>query len=82
MKNAKASDYIWWLKKQYPVGVTTFGPCANGCGMSARGGRVCAECLTKELEKVVGAELATELYLSISRLHRVECAVLEAAGEL
>ena len=34
---------------QYPTGITTHGPCANGCGNMARGGGVCKVCLKKEL---------------------------------
>lgn len=35
-----------------PVGVTTMGPCSEGCGNSARGGGVCVACLTKGLREV------------------------------
>jgi hypothetical protein len=34
---------------QYPTGITTHGPCANGCGNMARGGGVCKACVQQEM---------------------------------
>lgn len=34
---------------QYPTGITTHGPCANGCGNMARGARLCKVCVQQEL---------------------------------
>ena len=36
-----------------PVGVTTMGPCAKGCGEYARGSGVCRNCLVAELQVAV-----------------------------
>lgn len=36
-----------------PVGVTTMGPCAKGCGEYARGSGVCRNCLVAELQAAV-----------------------------
>ena len=36
-----------------PVGVTTMGPCAKGCGEDARGSGVCRNCLVAELQVAV-----------------------------
>lgn len=36
-----------------PVGVTTTGPCAKGCGEGARGSGVCRNCLAAELQELV-----------------------------
>ena len=34
---------------QYPTGITTHGPCANGCGSMARGARRCKACVQQEM---------------------------------
>lgn len=41
----------WCLRYQQQEGVHTMGYCANGCGNGARGGRVCVDCLNKEIER-------------------------------
>lgn len=34
--------------------VTTMGPCANGCGLWARGSAECKHCLARKLDKELG----------------------------
>ena len=55
------------LRYQYPTGVTTYTPCANGCGRSARGGLTCSQCLEAELAKHIGsAETAEGIHVAIA----------------
>ena len=47
------------LWRQYPTGITTFGPCSTeGCDHEARGSAKCADCCTQELAGWVGVKLA------------------------
>lgn len=43
-------DLLHQLKRQYPIGVSTWSHCAAGCGQSARGGGHCSACLSQELK--------------------------------
>ena len=50
------SAYDLYSRLRYelaPVGVTTMGPCAKGCGEDARGSGVCRNCLVAELQVAV-----------------------------
>ena len=49
-----ARDTYSCLRRELaPVFATTTGPCANGCGHSARGSGVCIGCLSAELQELV-----------------------------
>lgn len=54
MSIEKLNDLISKIRYQLPIGVTTWGDCANTCGNSARGSAKCIECLEKELADIVG----------------------------
>jgi len=59
MKNQdKAKQLLSDLSYQFPSGISTFSACFNKCGEGARGGRECPDCVTKELGKLVGDDLA------------------------
>lgn len=48
--------------------VTTVGPCARkGCSNHARGGGSCADCLTADLGRIIGAEKANALHEAMRR---------------
>ena len=56
MKREQLMDLVARMRYQYPIGVsaTTMGVCSRCREMPARGGRVCPECLTKELAALIG----------------------------
>ncbi len=56
----KLNKLIYDIRYQTPVGVTTTGPCSNGCGKPARGSEKCKMCLTRDLSELVGLRLAGE----------------------
>ena len=51
-----ARDVYGLLRRELaPVIAPTMGPCANGCGYSARGSGTCVGCLSAELQELVPA---------------------------
>ena len=62
------------LWHQHPQMPSTFSQCSMpGCRHSARGGRVCSECLLKSLERLIGnRELAAEYLDSIRKIRILE----------
>jgi len=36
-----------------PNSITTIGPCAGGCGMSARGAGMCPDCAAHDLSRLI-----------------------------
>lgn len=73
----KIQQLISDLKYQHPAGVTTYGACANECGELARGDRSCHICISAELTKLLGADLAERLCLAVYCMARVEAEALE-----
>lgn len=58
--------------------VTTMGPCANGCGMDARGARECKLCLARQLADKTGSLLAIQWVSAMQNARYLE-AMLEGA---
>jgi len=50
IQNRSFEDLIYLLQRQYPDGVTTFGPCPI-CGADSRGGVCCANCICSEMHR-------------------------------
>lgn len=55
---AEVKTLLYEMQYQFPGGISTFSACENHCGEGARGGRMCPDCITKELGKLVGDDLA------------------------
>lgn len=58
--------------------VTTMGPCANGCGNSARAAGICGTCLAKRLDAVLGNDLASAFVTAMNTARRSEAALEDA----
>ena len=61
MKDSKQQEIYtlcWSIRYQYPTGATTMGDCSNKCGDSARGAKVCADCLVEELAELTTVNFA------------------------
>ena len=67
---------LWY---QFPVGMTTYGRCATGCGTPARGGRVCKICLAQELHDLGIPSFEISELLQLHReMQRVRMALADA----
>lgn len=76
------SDLLHDLMRQYPLGVTTFASCSQGCGGSARGGAACGECLQAELgRRGVPAKLINDLTTACRQMQLARLDY-EAASEM
>jgi len=54
-RDLQLNAIVYDLRYQYPTGVTTFSSCANDdCNNSARGGRLCPDCLVDCLSALTG----------------------------
>ena len=65
-------DFIYLMKRQYPVGVSTYSPCAKKCGNSSRGGAVCPACLEAEIAEEYGWNAAIRLKQAVKELRDAE----------
>ncbi len=68
-------DQVWdvfsRLMRQFPFWPSTFNTCQK-CGKHpARGSDICSTCLTEELGKLVGGELALDAYMVLNNVQRV-----------
>lgn len=74
-----AESLIAEIRYQYPLGVTTWGPCeTGGCDGTARGSRRCVNCLTDDLADIVGP-VARQFHRDTARAHRRACKILRLA---
>ena len=79
MTSAEYSDLCFTLlelRHQYPRGVTTWTPC-NHCEQPARGGGMCVQCLSRELQETWSVPQAL-----VRRLLAAHEAVRDATNEL
>ena len=76
---SRAVELAGSIRYQLSPGVHTAGACAQGCGKRARGAGVCADCLTDELEEIVGAPLAERFVGAVRELNT--CLLLIATAE-
>jgi hypothetical protein len=53
------------LRRSYPEYPSTFNPCRNECGNSARGSGLCAACIEDEIAKISSPVLAGKLHNAI-----------------
>lgn len=77
----KVRQILGDLHYQTYMGVTTMGPCANGCGNAARGSGVCSECLTLELAGHAGESLARKYHSALKEYKLLHESILELSYE-
>lgn len=77
-KEYEVETLIYELTRSYPYWPSTFGPCSEGCGKSARGCGKCADCLEKMLAERVGDELAWEIHAAITYFAELRKQAMEA----
>ena len=71
MTRSKVDKYYSLLRDlhyQYPDSVNTFSTCSRCEEHSARGGGVCANCIERELAKVIGPTKGAHLHTMIKQL--------------
>ena len=73
-KEEGLNGILFQLWRNYPQGVSTFGPCSRKCGpkSSARGAGVCAACLEKDLAALVGEVNAGSYHFCVRAIRRME----------
>jgi hypothetical protein len=78
-KTARAQSLMYEIAKHYQDGIHTWGHC-QACSEPARGGGLCASCLTDDLGGIVG-QGAADAYLAsvveLARARRVVCNLAE-----
>lgn len=76
-------DLLWQLHRNFPDGCSTFGPCPNKCGNMGRGSGRCADCLTKELGKMIDDDgLAYDYLDAIEKAHKLRCEITDKDWEI
>lgn len=75
----EAGQIIADLRHQLASGVHTWSECSRKCGNSARGGRICLECLSEKLEKIVGLTLTFRFTQSLIETERLREEILSKA---
>lgn len=77
------NDILWSLHRNFPDHASTFGPCVNKCGNSARGSGKCADCLTKELGQMIDDEgLAFDYLDQLRSTRKLHCEILNKDWEV
>lgn len=77
-----AESLISEIRYQYPLGVTTLGPCSTeGCDNTARGSRRCAQCLTERLAQITEAAWAYKFHAQTAGAHETACRMLALESE-
>lgn len=67
------------IAKHYQPGIHTWGHC-QACSEPARGGGLCASCLTDDLGQIVGQGAADAYLASVVELARARRVVVELAA--
>lgn len=81
MKHKTMADLVSMMEYQFPRGVTTWGPCGNGCGGSGRGGNACRYCIAKEIDSRTGRDFGARLIDALDSRNKAQYKV-EALTEL
>jgi len=81
-KESELRGLLGDLWRQNPQGVTTWGDCVNAaeCGNSARGGRSCVRCITKQIHSMFNRSTERDMvesYVScIRQIRHLESALV------
>jgi len=84
MPRSKVDKYYSLLRDlhyQYPDSVNTFSTCSRCEEHSARGGGVCANCIERELAKVIGPTKGAHLHTMIKQLAEHKARVADELRE-
>lgn len=76
---ARAHALMAEIARQYQAGPHTMGHC-QACSEPARGGGLCASCLTDDLGQIVGMGAADAYLASVVELARARRVVVELAS--
>ena len=76
----RAQDLMYEIAKQYQAGIHTWGHC-QACSEPARGGGLCASCLTDDLGLIVGQGPADAYLAACIELARARKVVMNLAGD-
>ncbi|WP_263082170.1 hypothetical protein [Endozoicomonas sp. Mp262] len=76
----KIADIKHKLRRQYPLGMTTWGVCSHHteCKNAARGSGHCASCCENELANLIGSDLATQYHNAVKNLASIEYKISES----
>ena len=71
-KHQKVKSLISEIHYQAYEGISTWGYCENKCGNEARGSNVCLNCLSLELEKLVGVKNSDKYVCALTTAKKLE----------
>ena len=84
-KPVKESVWSLYGRLRYelaPVGVTTMGPCAKGCGEYARGSGTCLNCLVAELQAAAVPGVDWPAFVATMQVSKAAIIDVETAVEM
>lgn len=80
-KTYQIEELITAISRNYPTWPSTFSTCECGSGWG-RGGGACADCLEKQLAKLIGKPLAWEIHQTIKQFANLKGEAIEKGREL